>query len=166
MRELTRARGTVEKARSAANEGWRSFSDIAGGAQGAAGPPRRCVWRPIWVPPTSLIGIIAAVSVLQALVFIGVGIAGFMMYRRVMELVNDLEARHIAPLRAKVDAILVDVKAVTARRQPADRARRSRDSGTMDRVDETAERVRDSVQRQGQQATGWSAASAPSSPRS
>ena len=32
--ELTRARGTVEKARSAANEGWRSLSDIAGGAQG------------------------------------------------------------------------------------------------------------------------------------
>ena len=32
--ELTRARGTVEKARNAANEGWRSLSDIAGGAQG------------------------------------------------------------------------------------------------------------------------------------
>jgi len=34
LSELTRARGTVEKARSAANEGWRSLSDIAGGAQG------------------------------------------------------------------------------------------------------------------------------------
>jgi hypothetical protein len=32
--ELTRARGTVEKARTAANEGWRSLNDIAGGTQG------------------------------------------------------------------------------------------------------------------------------------
>ena len=34
MSELTRVRGTVEKARSAANEGWRSLNDITGGAQG------------------------------------------------------------------------------------------------------------------------------------
>ena len=31
MRELTRVRGTVEKARSVATEGWRSLSDVAGG---------------------------------------------------------------------------------------------------------------------------------------
>jgi hypothetical protein len=30
MRELTRVRGTVEKARSAANEGWRSLSEMTG----------------------------------------------------------------------------------------------------------------------------------------
>jgi hypothetical protein len=29
--EMTRVRGTVEKARTAANEGWRSLSDITGG---------------------------------------------------------------------------------------------------------------------------------------
>jgi hypothetical protein len=32
MRELTRVRGTVEKARSVANEGWRSLSDVTRGA--------------------------------------------------------------------------------------------------------------------------------------
>jgi hypothetical protein len=32
--EITRVRGTVEKARSAANEGWRSLSEITGGGQG------------------------------------------------------------------------------------------------------------------------------------
>src|SRR5262245_43180187 len=32
--EITRARGTVEKARTAANEGWRSLSDITNGAHG------------------------------------------------------------------------------------------------------------------------------------
>ena len=30
MNEMTRVRGTVEKARSAANEGWRSLGEIAG----------------------------------------------------------------------------------------------------------------------------------------
>jgi hypothetical protein len=31
INEMTRVRGTVEKARTAANEGWRSLSDITGG---------------------------------------------------------------------------------------------------------------------------------------
>lgn len=31
VNELTRMRGTVEKARNAANEGWRSLNDMAGG---------------------------------------------------------------------------------------------------------------------------------------
>jgi hypothetical protein len=30
MREMTRVRGTVEKARTAANEGWRSINDMTG----------------------------------------------------------------------------------------------------------------------------------------
>ena len=34
LSEVTRMRGTVEKARSAANEGWRSLSDLAGAPQG------------------------------------------------------------------------------------------------------------------------------------
>jgi hypothetical protein len=32
--EITRVRGTVDKARTAANEGWRSLSDLAGSTQG------------------------------------------------------------------------------------------------------------------------------------
>ena len=32
--EITRVRGTVEKARTAANEGWRSLSELAGAGQG------------------------------------------------------------------------------------------------------------------------------------
>lgn len=31
MGELTRVRGTVEKARSAANQGWRSLNEVTGG---------------------------------------------------------------------------------------------------------------------------------------
>jgi hypothetical protein len=34
VRELANVRGTVDKARTAANEGWRSLNDITGAAQG------------------------------------------------------------------------------------------------------------------------------------
>jgi hypothetical protein len=34
VHEIGRVRGTVEKARSAANEGWRSLNDITGGGRG------------------------------------------------------------------------------------------------------------------------------------
>ena len=34
LREIHHVRGTVEKARSVASEGWRSLNDVAGGAQG------------------------------------------------------------------------------------------------------------------------------------
>ena len=34
MGEISRVRGTVEKARTAANEGWRSLNDMAAGTQG------------------------------------------------------------------------------------------------------------------------------------
>jgi len=101
-----------------------------------------------------LLGIMAAVSVLEALVVIGLAVGGFIAYRRVMQLVNDLEMRQIAPLREKVDAILVDVKAVTARvSQQTERVDHAI-TGTMDRVDETATRVRLSVRDKVAQATG------------
>jgi len=34
IREMTRVRGTVEKARTAANEGWRSLNEVTGAAHG------------------------------------------------------------------------------------------------------------------------------------
>jgi hypothetical protein len=37
VNEIGRVRGTVEKARTAASEGWRSLSDVAGNVTGGAG---------------------------------------------------------------------------------------------------------------------------------
>ena len=37
VRELSNVRGTVEKARTAANEGWRSLNDITGATGGTQG---------------------------------------------------------------------------------------------------------------------------------
>jgi hypothetical protein len=101
---------------------------------------------PLWI--------MAAVSVLQALVLIGIGVAGYLAYSRVMTLVNDLEARQIAPLREKADAILADVKSITARVSQQTQRVDHAISGTIDRVDDTAARVRAGVHDRVSQAVG------------
>ena len=101
---------------------------------------------PLWI--------MAVVSVLQALMLIGVGVAGYLAYSRVMTLVNDLETRQIAPLREKADAIMADVKAITARvSQQTERVDQAI-TGTIDRVDDTATRVRAGVNDKVSQAVG------------
>jgi hypothetical protein len=95
-----------------------------------------------------LLGIMAAVSVLEALLLIGIGVAGFLIYRRVMALINELETRQVAPAMARVNAILDDVKQVSTKvKEEADRVDTALRS-TMDRVDDTAERVRSNVKAQ------------------
>jgi hypothetical protein len=98
--------------------------------------------------------IMAIVSVLEALLLIGLGVGGFMIYRRVMQVVRDLEARQIAPLREKVDGILADVQAVMSRVSHQTERVDHAISGTMERVDETAERVKTSVRDRVSQAVG------------
>ena len=98
--------------------------------------------------------IMAIVSVLEALLLIGMGVGGFLVYRRVMQLVTDLEVRQIAPLRAKVETILVDVKTVTAQVSHQTERVNHAISGTMERVDETAGRVTGSVWDKVNQAVG------------
>ena len=101
------------------------------------------------------LGIIAVVSVLEALIVIGVGIAGFLVYRRVMDLVNILESKHVAPAMTRVNAILDDVKGVTAKvkeeTERVDHAIRT----TMDRVDDTADRVRWNVRAKTSRVVGF-----------
>lgn len=99
-----------------------------------------------------LLGIMAAVSVLEALLLIGVGVMAYRLYAQTLHTIRQIEERRIAPLTAqvgalliKVDGILTDVKDVTSRvTMQTDRV----DSAirhTMERVDETAGRVRESV---------------------
>ena len=92
-----------------------------------------------------LLGIMAAVSVLEALLVIGTGIAAWLIYRRVMDLVSGLETRQIAPAMLRVNAILDDVKGVTTKvREETERVDQAIKT-TMDRVDDTADRVRSNV---------------------
>jgi len=101
-----------------------------------------------------LLGIMAAVSVLEGLLLVGVGIAAFMVYRRVTDLLNGLEPR-VAPTMARVNAILDDVKDVTAKvKEETDRVDHAI-RATMDRVDDTADRVRSNVRAKTSQIVGF-----------
>lgn len=99
-----------------------------------------------------LLGIMAGVSVLEALVIIGAGVAGFMAYKKVttlvdqaVTLVHGLEARQVAPAMLRVNAILDDVKDVTATvKQETDRVDHAIHA-TIDRIDDTADRVKNNV---------------------
>ena|SRR5579871_2041964 len=101
---------------------------------------------PLWI--------MAGLSILEALVLIGIAIGGYLVYSRVMTLVADLEKRQIEPIRQKVDAILVDVKTVTARASHQAERVDQAINGTIDRVDETAARVRAGVHDKVSQAAG------------
>ena len=101
---------------------------------------------PVWI--------MAVVSVFEALLLIAIGVGGYLVYSRVMTLVTDLEARQIAPLREKVDTILADVKTVTSRVAHQTERVDHAITGTIDRVDETAARVRAGVHDKVSQAAG------------
>jgi hypothetical protein len=61
-----------------------------------------------------LLGIMAAVSLLQVLAIAGVFLGTFLIYRRLMQVVAGIEERQVAPAVARVNAILDDVKDVTS----------------------------------------------------
>jgi hypothetical protein len=105
-----------------------------------------------------LLGVMAVVSVLEALVVIGMGVAGFIMYRRTMEGVDQTPPSHPPPPpppRARVDQILDDVKGVTERvKEETDRVDHAIRT-TMDRVDDTADRVRATVRAKSSRIVGF-----------
>jgi len=93
----------------------------------------------------TILGIMAAVSVLEALFIIGAGIAMFLVYRRVMALVDSFDERYVEPAMMRVNTILDDARIVAAtvkaETQRVDHAINS----TMHRVDDTVDRVRSNV---------------------
>src|SRR3954469_17981456 len=88
-----------------------------------------------------LLGIMAAVSVLEALVIIGIGVAGYMGYKKVITLVDGLETRQVAPAMARVNAIIDDVKDVAAKGKAETVRVDTAIHDTIDRIDDTADRV-------------------------
>ena len=61
----------------------------------------------------ALLGVMAAVSLLEALALIALIAGGLLLYRRVAGMVAGIEERQVAPVAARVNAILDDVKGVT-----------------------------------------------------
>jgi hypothetical protein len=60
-----------------------------------------------------LLGIMAAVALLEAAAVIALLGGGFLMYRRLTRLMVGVEERQIAPVTSRMNAILDDVKSVT-----------------------------------------------------
>jgi hypothetical protein len=60
------------------------------------------------------LGIMAAVGLLQVAAVAAAAVAGYVIYRRVLSVLNGLEERQVAPAVARVNAILDDVKGVTS----------------------------------------------------
>src|ERR1044071_5041920 len=60
-----------------------------------------------------LLGVMAAVSLLEAAAVIALLAAGVLLYRRCTRLIAAIEERHVAPVTARVNAILDDVKSVS-----------------------------------------------------
>jgi hypothetical protein len=99
-----------------------------------------------------LLGIMAAVSVFEALALVALAVLAYRVHSEVVQVLKDFEQRHLGPLvgqvntvMATVDRILVDVHHITARVDAQSQRVNSAIQATIDRVDETADRVRVTV---------------------
>jgi hypothetical protein len=92
-----------------------------------------------------MLAIMAAVSLLEAVAIAGMGIAGFSIYRRMSAMLDTLDERHLTPTMVRVNAILDDVKVVTATVKDETARVDHAIANTMDRIDDAAVRVRTNV---------------------
>jgi len=77
-----------------------------------------------------LLGIMAAVSVVEALLLVGVAVMAYKLYVQAMQTVREVEARQIAPLVARANGLMVRANAVLS---------------TFDRAEDPAARRRSSM---------------------
>lgn len=92
-----------------------------------------------------LLGIMAAVSILEGLLIVAMGVGGWIAYRRFTTLVAGLEERQIAPVLTRVNDILDQLQIITRTvRTDTERVEHAI-RHTMGRVDNTAHRVRADV---------------------
>ena len=61
------------------------------------------------------LGILAVISVIEFLMIAAVGLLAYKAYKQMMTIVENVERMHIAPVRARVDAILDEVEVITGR---------------------------------------------------
>jgi uncharacterized protein YoxC len=108
-----------------------------------------------------LLGAIAVASVVQTLMLVAMGIAGFRLYRQTTAALEELESRHVAPLRQQVDGVLTQVHSVLGEAQSiAARVNHQTErvdgaiSDTIERVDETADRLKERLRDKVSQWTG------------
>jgi hypothetical protein len=101
------------------------------------------------------LGILAVVSLIELLGVLAAGFFGYRLYARAMALVQGLEERQVAPAMARVNAILDDVKDVTAKVQEETDRMDQAIRATIGRVDETADRVKTTVKARANRVLGF-----------
>jgi hypothetical protein len=101
-----------------------------------------------------VLGVMAVASVVQTLMLVGVAVAGYSLYRQVSASLAELESRHVAPLRRQVEGILTDVQTISSRVSHQTERVDEAISGTIGRVDETADRLKDTLRDRVSQVTG------------
>jgi uncharacterized protein YoxC len=108
-----------------------------------------------------LLGVLAVASAVQTLLLVGMAVVGLRLYRQVSTSVQEIEVRHVAPLRRQVDGLLTrvdtvvgDVQTIAARVNHRTERVDEAIVGTIERVDETAEHLKDRVRETVSQATG------------
>jgi hypothetical protein len=62
----------------------------------------------------TLLGIMAAISVLEALAVIGLLLGGFLIHRQMVHVLRSIQEQQVAPAAARVNAILDDIRDVTS----------------------------------------------------
>jgi hypothetical protein len=92
-----------------------------------------------------LLGIMAAVSVLEAIALVAIGVTMFTMYRRVTNAAEAMESRHLSPMLAQLGAVLDDLKEITTTVKADTERVEHAIQDTMVRLDDTADRMRTNV---------------------
>ncbi len=85
----------------------------------------------------------------------GAGIACWSLYQRMSTLLEELELKHVQPLMSRVNVILDDVRGVTSTvKEETNRVNHAIHS-TIDRVDDTADRMRSNVRAKTSRVVGF-----------
>src|SRR5712692_5452648 len=61
------------------------------------------------------LAILAIVSLIEFLMIAAAGVLAYKIYKQVMVTIDTVERMHIAPLRARVDAVLDEVESITGK---------------------------------------------------
>ncbi|MEX2270981.1 MAG: hypothetical protein WD690_05900 [Vicinamibacterales bacterium] len=93
----------------------------------------------------TMLAIIAAVSVVQGLVLLGLGVAGWKIYRAATETLREIDEKRVKPLAAKVDSILDQVHRLTDRVQHRAEKFEAVIDETVNRVNHTTTGVKSTV---------------------
>ncbi len=92
-----------------------------------------------------LLGIMAAISLLESIALLAIGVTMFRMYRRVTTAAETMESRLLSPMATQLSDVLNDLKEITTTVKADTERVEHAIQDTMVRLDDTADRMRTNV---------------------